>query len=155
MAMIDLSMKGRDLGSVRFPVERGKLAELARAFHDADRVWFDTDAARAAGFDDVPTPPTVTVLADHWRADGALAHAIALGADRDRLLHGEAAWEYVRPLRVGEVITASSRVSDVSEREGRRGGAMTIFRIETVYTGADGDVAARRWDTLIETGARA
>lgn len=149
--MIDPSIEGRELGSVRFPLERGKLAELARALHADGPVWFDGDAARAAGFESIPLPPTVTVLADHWRKDGALSHAVALGADVERLLHGEVAWEYLRPLHVGEELTATARVLGADRREGKRGGAMTIVTVETVYRDAEGDVAARRRDTLIET----
>src|SRR5437870_10123721 len=88
--MIDSTITGTDLDTVRFPIERSKLAELARAFHDEDPVWHDVEAATAAGFEAVPVPPTVTVLADHWRRGGALGPALALGADLRRLLHGEA-----------------------------------------------------------------
>src|ERR1700710_2904654 len=98
-------MVGRELGSVRFPVERSKLYELARALHDDDAAWHDPEAARAAGFHGVPPPPTATVLADHWRAGGALAPALALGADLNRLLHGEASWEFLAPVAMGEELT--------------------------------------------------
>jgi len=79
--VIDPSIVGRELGEIAFPVDRSKLAELARAFGDADPVWHDPQAARAAGFDAVPTPPTVTVLVDHWRTGGVAALVDAIGAD--------------------------------------------------------------------------
>lgn len=151
MEMIDASAMGRALGSVTFPVERGKLAELARAFHDPDPVWFDPDAARAAGFPSLPVPPTVTSLVDHWLPAGALTNALAIGADVERLLHGQAEWEYLAPVEVGQELTASSRVADISVREGKRGGSMTLATIETEFRTADGQVVVRRRDTLIET----
>lgn len=93
------------------------------------------------------------MLADHWREDGALSAALALGADLERLLHGEAAWEYVRPIRAGDELTATTRVGEITTREGKRGGTMTLATIETVYVNQRGDRVARRRDTLIETGA--
>lgn len=100
--------EGLRLAPVRFALDRSKLAELARAFHDEDPVWHDQDAARAAGFDGVPAPPTVGVLADHWREDGALAVATAVGLDLARVLHGEVEWEYLVPLRLGDELTTNT-----------------------------------------------
>jgi acyl dehydratase len=154
-SVIDPEMVGRELGSVSFPVERSKLHELARALGDDDPVWHDHAAAFAAGFAEVPMPPTVTVLADHWQPGGALAPALALGADLARLLHGEASWELLRPVAMGEELRATTRVLDVTTREGRRGGSMTLATIATDFVGEDGVVAIRRVDTLVETGGAA
>jgi acyl dehydratase len=149
--MTDPDIAGTELDTVRFPVERSKLAELARAFQDDDPAWFDPTAARAAGFARIPAPPTATVLADHWRSDGALTGALALGLDVARLLHGEASWEYLVPVRAGDELASTARVVDVTTREGRRGGTMTLITIETAFTNQDGAVAVIRRDTLIET----
>jgi hydroxyacyl-ACP dehydratase HTD2-like protein with hotdog domain len=152
--MIDPAVAGTVVDEVRFPVERGKLAELARAFHETDPAWHDDAAARAAGFAAPPCPPTASALLDHWRPGGALAPALAIGADLERLLHGEAEWTYYAPLASGDELTASTRVVDVATREGRRGGAMTLVTVETALTNQDGDLAVRRRDVLIETGDR-
>jgi acyl dehydratase len=151
--MIDPAIAGKTLDTVRFPVDRSKLAELARAFGDADPAWWDPQAAADAGFDRLPVPPTATVLVDHWREGGALSAATAIGADLDRLLHGEASWELVRPVRAGEELTARASVTDVTTREGKRGGTMTVVTMETEFVDDAGDVVVRRRDTLIETGA--
>jgi hydroxyacyl-ACP dehydratase HTD2-like protein with hotdog domain len=144
----------RELESVTFPIEVSKLRELARTFKEDDPAWFDEDAARAAGFDAVPLPPTATVLADHWRENGATFHARAAGLDLPRVLHGEVAWEFERPLRLGDVLTATSAIVGDETRTGRRGGEMRMVTVETTYADAAGDVVARRRDLLIETGPR-
>lgn len=151
--MIDRNLAGRELGSVTFPVERGKLRELARALQDEDPVWSDAGAAADAGFTAIPLPPTFTVVADHWRSAGALEAALALGADLGRLLHGEAAWELLAPIRVGDELTATTRVGAITSREGRRGGTMTLASLETEYRDGAGGLVARRRDTLIEREA--
>ncbi|MGX6447441.1 FAS1-like dehydratase domain-containing protein [Patulibacter sp. S7RM1-6] len=151
--MIDPEIVGADIGTVRFPLERSKLAELARAFDDRDPVWHDPGAARTAGLDGIPVPPTATVLADHWRPGGATGAIEALGADLSRLLHGEAAWELLRPLRAGDELVARQQVEGVEARKGRRGGSMTLVRLTTEYADAAGQIVARRRDTLIEREA--
>ena len=152
--MINPEMAGTEIGSVRFPIDRSKLAELARAFGDDDAVWHDADAARAAGFADIPMHPTTTVIADHWRKGGATAMVDALGADLARVLHGEASWEFLAPVRVGTELTATQRIVDVTTREGRRGGTMTLVPVVTEYAdAAGGELLVRRRDTVIELGA--
>jgi len=142
------------LESVRFPVERSKLMELARTFKDPDPLWHDPAAAAAAGFDSVPVPPTATVLADHWRERGATFHAEAAGLDLSRVLHGEVSWEFLRPIRLGDELTAVSTLAGDEARQGKRGGEMRLVTVETSYTDPAGELVARRRDTLIETGPR-
>lgn len=151
--MIDPGIVGTELPPVRFPLDRSKLAELARSFGDTDPVWSDPQAAEAAGFDGIPVLPTTTVIADHWREGGAIAMVDAVGADLKRVLHGEVAWEFLKPMRAGLELTARQRVQDVTTREGKRGGSMTLVTLVTEYTDPDGELYARRRDTLIEKGA--
>jgi hypothetical protein len=144
----------RELETVAFPIEVSKLRELARAFKEDDPVWFDQGAALAAGFASVPLPPTATVLADHWRENGATFHSQAAGLDQPRVLHGEVSWEFERPLRVGDELTATSALVGDETRTGKRGGEMRLVTVETTYVDGHGDVVARRRDLLIETGAK-
>jgi len=153
--MNDDSVAGRVLETVTFPIERGKLYELARAFHESSRAWYDDGAAAEAGFDGIPVPPTVTALADHWRPGGALGTALALGLDITRLLHGESSWDYLVPVRAGDQLTATTHITGSTTREGKRGGTMTLIMLETEFTNHCGELAIRRRDTLIETGAPA
>lgn len=148
-----MDTNGRELGSVTFPIERGKLRELALALHDEDPVWFEEDAAGAAGFDGIPVPPTATVLAAHWTPGALIGRPLDLGLDIDRLLHGEAAWSELRPIRAGDELTASARVADVSTREGRRGGTMTLLVIETRFVNQRGEPVGVLRDTWVETAA--
>lgn len=152
--MIDPGIEGRELETVSFELDGSKLAELARAFQAHDPVWSDPEAARAAGFATVPAPPTATVIAEHMRPDGALSFAEAAGIEIARLLHGEASWEFKRPLRLGAKLTATSRVTGVKKREGKRGGAMTFVTVQTRFTDESGELVAVRGDTMIETEAR-
>jgi len=148
--VVDSSIVGKELAEISFPVDRSKLAELGRAFGDGDPVWHDPEAASAAGFDAVPTFPTVTVLADHWRAGGVAGLVEAIGADLSRILHGEAEWNYFVPVRMGDTLTLRASVADVSKREGKRGGVMTMIKIDSDFTNQRGELAVRRTDTLIE-----
>lgn len=143
---------GQQLGqSWTFPVERGKLRELALALQEPEPVWFDADAAIAVGFDAVPLLPTASVLADLWRDGGFfVANVEALGLDMSRVLHGEVTWRYLLPVAIGDDITVTCRVANVDRRVGRRGGTMKRVGIETQYVNQRGELAIVRDDVLIE-----
>lgn len=59
--------------------------------------------------------------------------ALHLDTSKMQLLHGEQAYTYTRPLRVGEEVTCISRIVDVRQREGRSG-PMTIMISEVTGT---------------------
>jgi acyl dehydratase len=148
--VVDTSIVGRELAEIAFPIDRSKCAELGRAFGDTDPVWHDPTAATDVGFTAVPTFPTVTVLADHWRSGGVAGLVEAIGADLSKVLHGEVEWEYFTPVRMGDILTMRQSVADVTQREGKRGGVMTLVRIDSDFTNQRGELAVRRTDTLIE-----
>ena len=53
-------------------------------------------------------------------------------------------------MRIGDELTKRQTVGDVSTREGKRGGAMTMFTINTDFVNQHGEIAVRRTDILIE-----
>ncbi len=147
------SIVGRVVDEVVVPVERGKVRELARASLSDDPLYRDPEAATAAGFADVPAPLTWSLVAMHWRERDDDAMVEELGLDVDRVLHGEAEWEYLAPVVAGDVLRCVRRVTDVTTREGRRGGVMTIVTLESEWTDRAGRVVLRQRDRLIERSA--
>lgn len=148
--MADASHIGLELGELSFPVDRSKVRELALAAGDDDPIYVDESAAREAGFPAIPAPLNVAVLAMHWRGSDDMLERLDL--DLRRVLHGEVGWEYVAPVYVGDELTATRRVGDVTTREGKRGGKMTLVTIETEFRNQDGATVLRQTDTLVETG---
>jgi uncharacterized protein YprB with RNaseH-like and TPR domain len=65
---------------------------------------------------------------------GLRIHGLALDNTRMQLLHGEQEYNYTRRLRIGEQVTCTSRITEITERSGRSG-SMTIMVTET--TGVD------------------
>jgi acyl dehydratase len=150
--LADPSLIGHELSTISFPLERSKLAEMARALFDPDPVYHDAAAAHAAGFSDIPALLVCSVLVNHWETPGA--HILRdLDLDLARSVHGEASWEFHAPMRAGDELTARRRVVDVTQREGKRGGAMTLVKVETNISNDRGELVVRRVDTFVEREA--
>lgn len=151
------SMVGERVRSVAgLAVERSAVAPFARATFDARPMFADADAAREAGHPAIPAPPTFTRVSyfPHNRPAGVDANAFDVGFEKGRTLHGEQAYEYERPVYVGDVLGGTTELTDVFRREGSGGRTLTFAVLETVYRDDDGDgervVTERR--TRIEVG---
>lgn len=142
MAEIDRSLLGvwGPEGTMR--VEHGKIAEFARAVKDDAPVYRSGEAP--------PAPPTFLMTIAHWIGDlGQTRRGVTL--DYRRLLHGEQDFEYLKPIRAGDVLTFRSRTRDVSQKQGKRGGVMTFVVGETEFRNQRGEVVAYMRNTVIET----
>jgi acyl dehydratase len=144
---MDKSEIGRTSKPVTMPIERGKIREFARAVKDDNPLYFDDAyAQRVAG--GIMPPPTFTMTLAFWdeRTEPLLTY------DVRRLLHGEQEFEYLAPIHAGDVLTAVSRVTDVYEKQGSRGGTMTFGITETTFTNQRGETVLISRTTLLETG---
>ena len=130
-------------------VEAGKVEEFARALYDDDPIYRDRAAARARGFSDTPAPLSFTRTGRFPRY--RTGEAIDLGFRHEYTLHGAQAYEYERLPVVGDRLRGETTLVDVTEREGKRGGAMTFVELETVYFDADDEQVLSERATVIET----
>ena len=115
--MIDRKWIGHELTPSVLPIERSRLQFFAKAIGVTDPIYTDTAAARSAGYQDLPAPPTFLFAAelDSGASDRLLTE---LGIPIARLLHGEQGFIYHRPACVGDTITVRSRVDDVYVKKG-------------------------------------
>lgn len=142
-----MSGNGPDTASLEWVVERGKIAEFARAVLNESGEHSKPEAV---------APPTFPQTLSFWRMRQDRPRGSGGGQrDMSRVLHGEQEFEYVRPLRAGDVLTATSRVIDSYEKEGKRGGTMQFVVSETQFADANGEVVAYSRGTSIVTSKAA
>ena len=145
---IDRSYIGMTGEPVRMHIERGKVREFARAIKDDDPLYFDEEHAKREAGGIVP-PVTFLQTVTHWD-DGRGRPRPPI--DLKRALHGEQEFEFLKPIVVGDVLTAVTRIADIYEKAGRRGGTMTFVVTETAFTNQRGEIVARARQVGIETG---
>ena len=134
-------------------VERGPVTRFAEAVTESSPIYRDIEAARAAGFDGVPVPPTYFFsAAGHWGAFPEAQPADAqpdsnptmeiigqLMANGGMVLHGEQEFTYHRPVVVGETLRSEGKVADLYEKAaGER--TMTFLVTETEYRDTEGEL---------------
>jgi len=144
------SLVGMVVDTVRFDVERGKIREFARASHATDPIHAEPAEAQRRNQRDVLATATHVVVAGHHRDQQAFV--ARLGLDLPRIVVGSTAWEYSRPLRAGDALVGTRRVIADETKQSKSGATMRLVTLETEYVDADGDVAVRQREVLIERG---
>jgi hydroxyacyl-ACP dehydratase HTD2-like protein with hotdog domain len=71
-----------------------------------------------------------------------------VGLPRGHVLDGGGEWHFFLPLRLGDTITARTKLAKVFEREGKIG-KMLFFVYETNYANQHGELVAISSSTLI------
>lgn len=115
--MIDRKWIGHTLPPSVLPIERTRLQFFARAIGETDPVYTDREAARAAGYADIPAPPTFLFAAE---LDSGVAFRLLddLQIPLARLLHGEQSFIYHRAACVGDTVTLRSTLTDIYDKKG-------------------------------------
>jgi N-terminal half of MaoC dehydratase len=143
--MADSSMIGKEIGGpVELVVERGKIREFARATMSRNPAYLDDPEAVSA--------PTFLTTVNFWAPPGETPVG-ELGIDLKRLLHGGQRYPfYGPPPTAGTKLVARSRVEDVYEKEGKRGGTMTFIVLVQEFRDEREELRAEARSTLILTG---
>jgi len=146
--MADKSDIGKTGKPITIHIEYGKIREFAKSIKDPNPIYHDPEYAKKE-VGGVMAPPTFLMTLAHWDDGEGRPH---VKMDLRRVLHGEQEFEYLKPIYAGDVLTAVTRVTDVYEKSGSRGGIMTFAIMETEYKNQRGDLVARTRSTTIETG---
>ncbi|HEV2579508.1 MAG TPA: MaoC family dehydratase N-terminal domain-containing protein [Ktedonobacteraceae bacterium] len=139
--MFDITKIGYCFPPYPVTIERTKLRELALAIGDPDVVYQDRQAAHAAGYEDVPLPPTTATILLFWENRHFLEQLVELGLDISRLIHREETYEYLAPLHPGETLMGVMTVLDGATRKGPRGSAIDLITLQLRYTNREGQLA--------------
>ena len=144
---------GKPTGKGVITIERGPVSNFAKAVKDESPIYQRVDAARGAGFDNIPAPPTWGFAMGSWgsfaeqqpadnpAAGGSPIMEIigTLMRSGGMVLHGEQEFEYHRPMVVGDVLSYEGKVADVYEKQsGER--TMTFVVTENEYRDQSGEL---------------
>jgi hypothetical protein len=143
--MMDKSSVGKEGAEFELDVERGKIAELARAVHATDPAHFRRDGAAC--------PPTFLTTMFFWeeRVPGANPwHLVNMSQERG--MHAEQEYVFHGPPPVaGTRLTCRSRIESMYDKAGKKGGNMTFAVMVTEFRDESGRLVAEARMTGVET----
>lgn len=141
---------GKESEPVTVEVDKTAVRMFARAVGYKDLVFYDEEHAKSKGYRSLPAPMG---FLGHpiYRPDrpSRPAYVMAFKTPFKRVLNGGTDFEYHEPICAGDVLTATSKIADIKEREGRMGPMLFIIG-ETTYKNQEGKTVAKFRGTLIQ-----
>jgi acyl dehydratase len=146
----------------RFPIEAGHVMMFARSIGDPNPIYCDEAYARASEVGSIIAPPTFVQASAQFDDAYPLRPKIGapwFGSGREPTgvtrspgtgggggggggtgLHAEQHYTYHRPLRAGDVLTATIRPGERWEKQGRRAGKLLFAETITEFRDQDGEL---------------
>lgn len=150
MATVGESTPGR-----RGLITADGIAKFAAAIDDRNPLYFDRDAARAAGFADVIAPPLYAATATRpvparsgMLEDGQYDSVAPPGLGHLQTMLAGQNWELARPAVAGEEVIETFTTRSITERKGKTGNIVFVDKEATITT-MDGDLIQRYTNILI------
>lgn len=124
-------------------IDKTVIKRLAEAIGDPNPLWQDEEYARKSKFGGIIAPPALAIT-EMMMGERPPEPEVPL----KRALDGGGKWEFFKPIKVGDVITITSKITDYFEKEGSVG--KMLFTIwETTRRNQRGELVARSWVTRI------
>src|SRR5436190_9801581 len=124
---------GKEWPATTYEVGKEKIREYATVVGLDSPVYFDREAARAAGYRDVVAPPMFAVV----YSSPAMAPAMFdpdVGMNFASMVHGGQQFEWGEPACCGDEITTTAKCVDISEKGGK---GFYIFETNAVNQNGD------------------
>jgi acyl dehydratase len=157
---VDTEAVGSPLPGAVITVERGPVAVFAAAVKDDNEVYQSAEAAKAAGFDNIPIPPTFPFAMvnwgqfreqqpEGWDEMGPMAEIFgSLMRNGGLILHGEQEFLYHAPVVAGDVLTMTGTVKDIyAKTSGEK--TMTFVVSEQEYRNQRGEHVLTQVTTIL------
>ena len=145
MAM-NYALKGKTYQEVTFTVDRDRVLQFCDAIGEDNPIFRDPAAAKEAGYDEQLAPPTFPTVMQIMTS-GQVVMDQELGLNYMMVVHAEQEYEYHRPLKVGDELTAVPRIADAYAR-----GPNEFLVIEAEMRDRSGETVVVARSTLLSRG---
>jgi len=140
---------GVNLDTIVFKVEEGAIQRYAQAIGDPNPLFNDPDFASKTRYGRLLAPPGFT----GWPVKAGLdmfklVESLVKAGAPSRLLDGGVEFEFFEPVGAGDVLTATTKIAKVAERETSLGKTM-FTTLETTFVNQKGNMALKSRSTLI------
>ncbi len=155
----------------KFPIEAGHVMMFARSIGDANELYYDEDYARTTECGGIIAPPTFVQasaqfdpnyflrpkIGEEWFGSAKEPTGITKregsggGGGGGGGLHAEQHYVYHRQVKVGDVLTATTKPGKSWEKEGRRGGKLAFSESVTEYRDQSGELVVTATSVGVRT----
>ncbi len=155
----------------KFPIEAGHIMMFARSIGDANEIYYDEDYAKSTEPGCTIAPPTFVQasaqfdpnyflrpkIGEEWFGSAKGPTGITKreggggGGGGGGGLHAEQHYVYHRQVKVGDILSSSTKPGKSWEKEGRRGGKLKFSESVTEYRDQEGELVVTATSVGVQT----
>ncbi len=152
------------MATITFPVEATHIMMFARSIGDENPVYHDADKAESTEVGGIIAPPTFPAAVaqfnpdglrpkpgEKWFGSGATPSGIEGKPPSAGGLNAEQEFQYFRPIRAGEVLTAELKPGTTWVRESKRAGRLVFTDRFTEFRDQNGELVAIQRSVSVKT----
>lgn len=121
-----------------YEIEKGMIQRFVQAIDDPNPLWQNEEYAKKSQYGGIIAPPTLIPIMGFEQIQHQVSQLIPNGT----ILHGATDLECYQPIRPGELITVTTKIANVRERQGKMG-KMAFITFETTYKNQRQELVAR------------
>jgi len=121
-----------------YEIEKGMIRRFVLAIDDPNPLWQDEGFARKSRYGGIIAPPTFVLTIGFDELQQVL-ESIPYGG----LLHGSTELECYQPVRAGDTITVTTKITNIRERQDRRMGKMVFVTLDVTYKNQKQELVAK------------
>jgi len=129
-----------------YEIEKEAIRRWAESLGDPNPLYRDEEYAKKLGYRGLVAPPAFIAQysfpVKHGRPRAAFKMPFA------RNLNGGNEYEFLKPICSGDVITSTTKIANMKERDGKMGKMLFVI-IENTYKNQDGEIVAKARNTGI------
>ena len=129
---------GRAFPSHSAMVDADHIARFARSIGETRPIYFDESAAKAAGYETIPAPPTFLFTLSIMKPRPFETYE-DMGIEQSAILHAEQAFRIFSPVLAGQTLIFTPRLAGIVEKSE---GARLFVSVETHVGGEGGRTVA-------------
>ena len=120
-----------------YEIEKGTIRRFSQAVDDHNPLWQDEEYACKTRYGGTIAPPTFVANLGLEQIQQLLA-----SDTKETSLHGSTEMECYQPVRAGDAVTATIRIANFRQRQGKMG-QMTFVTFDITYENQRGELVAR------------
>ncbi len=121
-----------------YEIEKGMIRRFVLAIDDPNPLWQDEECARKSRYGGIVAPPTFILTIGFEQIQQQILTTIPSGT----ILHGDTMLECYQVIRPGDVVTATTKITNIRQRQGEKG-KTAFISFEIIYINQRQELVAK------------
>ena len=121
-----------------YEIEQGMIRRYVQAIDDPNPLWQDEEYANKSQYGGIIAPPTFVLAIGFEQIQQQMSQLIPY----QTVLHGSSDLECYQPIRPGDVVTVTTKITNIRQRQGKMG-KMAFMTFDTTYKNQRQELVAR------------